>query len=836
MTPSSAFVTQRRAVQPASAARNAPGPEPVKTIHSPHSRRTHLPLNPATIPVHPRAGAPPVPCRSSSLQALPLQRKLAIGSTTDPLEAEADRVASQVMGMSAPSPRSIVSGAAPDLRRKCACEGSGSECSECRKKSEEKLQLKAQSPVTPTEAPPIVHQVLRSPGQRLDDETKSWAETAFQRDFGHVRIHTDDRATSSAAAVGAVAYTVGNHLVFGANRYQPSSIPGRQLIAHELTHVLQQGGNAALVQRQPAHEATATLPKTDNKSPQLSPRYIDTLFESVAPPSMLNGATTFYWHEGGKEKRVSIPLKDLEQDESLAFLDIWIVHKSKAEALKTVELYAKEYPAQGFAYFSYYTTDSGVIMPTSFQKVSTPLFHAMWPDLKRLNAEKAEDISRGLQQLANSINPFPCTQVDEKGNLSASINLSNCALPILLHGYAIHSATRGPGSSGPKNEPHTGVKSGHAPDQVDTGGQSTVKPETKPAPPPPPKQAPPVEKPAAPPPSKQAPPVEKPAAPPPPKQAPPVEKPAAPPPPKQAPPVEKPAAPPPSKQAPPTKKPAVKPPHADTPPAGGGSPAKKPDTQPAKGQGGTADKPSAPADTTPDTAKPDTAGPDSSQPTTAEQKPPEADKNKTEAPPVDKASRLAEIKKEIAKNDAELKKLDGKIKDAADRTMTAGQNAAKSTGVERERWLKNQRRNGATRDSLQLERGKVRARNQDLYDEEKRLTRPPDPETWQQAEDRLREEFKGQKKTIEVNDQLGERDVDCYTPDGVAREAKHGGPFDITDSRIQLELNKDIALLKAKKVTAVEWHFYKNPETGGIGPTARLEKALSDAGIKVVRH
>ena len=86
-----------------------------------------------------------------------------------------------------------------------------------------------------------------------------------------------------------------------------------------------------------------------------------------------------------------------------------------------------------------------------------------------------------------------------------------------------------------------------------------------------------------------------------------------------------------------------------------------------------------------------------------------------------------------------------------------------------------------------------------------------------------------------MNDQLGERHIDCYTPDGIAREAKHGGPFDITDSRIQLELDKDIALLKAKKLTAVEWHFYKNPATGGAGPTARLEKALTDAGIKVVR-
>jgi hypothetical protein len=295
---------------------------------------------------------------------------------------------------------------------------------------------------------------------------------------------------------------------------------------------------------------------------------------------------------------------------------------------------------------------------------------------------------------------------------------------------------------------------------------------------------------------------------------------------------------------PPVEKPAVKSPEADTTPAGKGGPAKEPETQPAQGQGETADQSSKPATKTdtaepgakePDTAQSGANEQDTTQPDTEEKKPPEGDETQTKETPVDKAKRLQEIKDEVAKNNAEIKKLDKQINDASDQAREAGDKAASARGGERERLQKNARRKAAARDRLQRERGKVARRNQELYDEERQLTRPPDPETWQKAEDYLRDEFKGQKKSIEVNDELGRRDVDCYTPDGIAREAKHGGPFDITDSRIQLELDKDIALLKAKKVTAIEWHFFKNPGTGGAGPTARLEKALSDAGIKVVR-
>lgn len=252
MTLSSAFAEQRHANRPTSAAGNGSGPEPVKTTRTARAYRTHLPLNPASIPVHPRAGRPIEPSHSASFNTLlPLQRKLAIGATSDPLEAEADRVANQVMGMSAPSPQLNVSGAAPAVRRKCSCEGSGNECPECRKKKEEKLQRKAQSPLqqqspAPVEAPPIVHQVLRSPGQQLDAATRAFFEPRFGADFSHVRVHTDERAADSARGVAALAYTVGSQIAFDSGHYAPHSEGGRRLLAHELAHVVQQTGESGV--------------------------------------------------------------------------------------------------------------------------------------------------------------------------------------------------------------------------------------------------------------------------------------------------------------------------------------------------------------------------------------------------------------------------------------------------------------------------------------------------------------------------------------------------------------------------------------------------------------
>lgn len=126
------------------------------------------------------------------------------------------------------------------LQRKCACGGTpgpSGECAECRKK---RLQRKA-ARTGPSNVPPIVDEVLRSSGQPLDAATRSFMEPRFGHDFGRVRVHADERAAESARAVDALAYTVGRDIVLDAGESARGAIPGRQLLAHELAHVVQQG-------------------------------------------------------------------------------------------------------------------------------------------------------------------------------------------------------------------------------------------------------------------------------------------------------------------------------------------------------------------------------------------------------------------------------------------------------------------------------------------------------------------------------------------------------------------------------------------------------------------
>jgi hypothetical protein len=163
------------------------------------------------------------------------------------------------------------------LQRKCACggsTGSGGGCEECKKK---KLQRSAAGN-GPEMAPPIVHDVLRSPGQPLDAATRASMEPHFGHDFSKVRIHADARANESARSVNALAYTVGRQIVFDAGQYRPEAASGRRLLAHELTHVTQQparlssdtqlslGATADGHEREAEH-ASLTLPLVSEKNP-----------------------------------------------------------------------------------------------------------------------------------------------------------------------------------------------------------------------------------------------------------------------------------------------------------------------------------------------------------------------------------------------------------------------------------------------------------------------------------------------------------------------------------------------------------------------------------------
>jgi len=173
-------------------------------------------------------------CRQKRLLGGNLQAKLRINQPGDPFEREADGVAEQMMRMPAPGlPHRSKKGEEEDLFQ-----------------TRSVVQRRVGGDVgTQAEVPPVVHEVLRSPGQPLDPATRAFFEPRFGHDFSAVRIHTDASAAESARAVNALAYTVGRDVVFGAGQYAPGTGEGRRLLAHELTHVVQQSHVRASFQK-----------------------------------------------------------------------------------------------------------------------------------------------------------------------------------------------------------------------------------------------------------------------------------------------------------------------------------------------------------------------------------------------------------------------------------------------------------------------------------------------------------------------------------------------------------------------------------------------------------
>lgn len=116
----------------------------------------------------------------------------------------------------------------------------GGKCENC-KKSQMALQRKSENGSSFGTAPPIVYEVLRSPGQPLDAATRAFMEPRFGHDFSRVRVHADAQAAKSARAVNALAYTVGRDIAFSEGSFAPTTVSGKQLLAHELVHTMQQG-------------------------------------------------------------------------------------------------------------------------------------------------------------------------------------------------------------------------------------------------------------------------------------------------------------------------------------------------------------------------------------------------------------------------------------------------------------------------------------------------------------------------------------------------------------------------------------------------------------------
>ena len=171
------------------------------------------------------ARIPLLPAEPGPAPTLLVRRKLAIGTADDPSEAEADRIAERVLAE--PGPDAAVAAGATS--------GGG-----------------APSGIP---APAIAHDVLRQPGHPLDPADRAFFERRFGHDFARVRVHTDTRAAASAARLAARAWTAGDHIVFGAGTYRPAAPASRRLLAHELAHVVQQGGRRPTLRRSPLSDA-----------------------------------------------------------------------------------------------------------------------------------------------------------------------------------------------------------------------------------------------------------------------------------------------------------------------------------------------------------------------------------------------------------------------------------------------------------------------------------------------------------------------------------------------------------------------------------------------------
>jgi hypothetical protein len=205
-----------------------------------------------------------------------IQAKLTIGQPNHIYEQEADAMADKVMRMKNDEPvQTFFKPAISRIQKKCAhCE------------DEEKLQMKSDGGGSKgMAAPAVVHDVINSGGQALDKETATFMESRFGYDFGDVRVHNDSLAHQSSKDINALAYTHGNHMVFGAGQYQPGTDAGKKLLAHELTHVIQQKSLTKIFQPYSGNTPTLNLTNNNSKIP-INPSLIN--FTAQKKPDLIN--------------------------------------------------------------------------------------------------------------------------------------------------------------------------------------------------------------------------------------------------------------------------------------------------------------------------------------------------------------------------------------------------------------------------------------------------------------------------------------------------------------------------------------------------------------------
>jgi len=209
---------------------------------------------------------------SAQIRSPAIQVSLSVSQPGDAHEQDADRVADAVMRMPASSMH-----AAPSVTSTATIPGVQRMCAECEEEDKKEtrnasVQRKERTADVPTVTPGVaanIQAMCGAGGRALPSATREFFEPRFGADFSGVRVHTDERASATASSIGAKAFTVGKDIAFDSGQYSPASHEGRKLLAHELTHTLQQGTStvdSAIVLRQPeAPKPKAGAPKAEEK-------------------------------------------------------------------------------------------------------------------------------------------------------------------------------------------------------------------------------------------------------------------------------------------------------------------------------------------------------------------------------------------------------------------------------------------------------------------------------------------------------------------------------------------------------------------------------------------
>ena len=180
------------------------------------------------------------------------QPKLSVNIPGDAYEREADAMADKVMRMTDPSvnQNTFFKSANNDIQRKCqACE---EQEKHVHRKEGDRSEVQGGHDLDSYVSS------LNSSGQSMSDSSRKFFEPKFGHDFSNVKLHTDSVAAKSAQSINALAYTSGNNIVFNSGQYSPESDNGKKLMAHELTHVVQQSGGAKSIQKAPATKSSET--------------------------------------------------------------------------------------------------------------------------------------------------------------------------------------------------------------------------------------------------------------------------------------------------------------------------------------------------------------------------------------------------------------------------------------------------------------------------------------------------------------------------------------------------------------------------------------------------